>query len=89
MYQTIWYTHLVCCSNDDNGLITDVTITEKELWEKYSCIAPAGKIIIKDRIADAMFQEIILRPENYDIIAAPNLNGDYISDALAALVGGL
>ena len=68
---------------------SDVTITEKELREKYSGIAPAGKIIIKDRIADAMFQEIILRPENYDIIAAPNLNGDYISDALAALVGGL
>lgn len=48
-----------------------------------------GKLIIRDRIADAMFQEIILRPELYNIIATPNLNGDYISDALAAQVGGL
>jgi len=67
----------------------DVTITEKELKEKYNWQIPSGKIVIKDRIADAMFQEIILRPNQYDIIAAPNLNGDYISDALAALIGGL
>lgn len=68
---------------------TDLTITEKELGEKYNWKQPEGKIVIKDRIADALFQEIIIRPQNYDIIAAPNLNGDYISDALAALVGGL
>jgi isocitrate dehydrogenase len=50
---------------------------------------PPGKMIIKDRIADAMFQQILLRPEEYDILAMPNLNGDYMSDALAAQVGGL
>jgi isocitrate dehydrogenase len=49
----------------------------------------AGKVVIKDRIADAMFQQIILRPDEYSVIATPNLNGDYISDAAAALVGGL
>lgn len=48
-----------------------------------------NKIIIKDRIADAMFQQIILRPEEYSVLALPNLNGDYISDALAATIGGL
>jgi isocitrate dehydrogenase len=50
---------------------------------------PSGKIAIKDRIADAMFQQILLRPEDYDVLAMPNLNGDYMSDALAAQVGGL
>ena len=48
-----------------------------------------GRILLKDRIADAMFQQIILRPEEYDVLAMPNLNGDYMSDALAAQVGGL
>ena len=67
----------------------EFTITEKELKEKYDWIIPDGRIVIKDRIADAMFQEIIIRPAHYDVIAAPNLNGDFISDALAALVGGL
>lgn len=67
----------------------DCTITEKELKEKYNWLQPDGKVVIKDRIADAMFQEIIIRPAHYDVIAAPNLNGDFISDALAALVGGL
>ena len=50
---------------------------------------PPGKIVIKDRIADAMFQQVLLRPEEYDVLAMPNLNGDYMSDALAAQVGGL
>jgi isocitrate dehydrogenase len=50
---------------------------------------PPGKIVIKDRIADAMFQQILLRPDEYDVLAMPNLNGDYMSDALAAQVGGL
>jgi isocitrate dehydrogenase len=50
---------------------------------------PEGKVVIKDRLADAMFQQILLRPEEYDILAMPNLNGDYMSDALAAQVGGL
>jgi isocitrate dehydrogenase len=50
---------------------------------------PEEKLIIKDRIADAMFQQVLLRPEEYDVLATPNLNGDYLSDALAAQVGGL
>ncbi len=48
-----------------------------------------GKILIKDRIADAMFQQLLLRPDEYDVIVSPNLNGDYLSDACAAQVGGL
>ena len=50
---------------------------------------PAGKIVVKDRIADAMFQQLLLRPDEYDVIATMNLNGDYISDAAVAQVGGL
>ncbi len=48
-----------------------------------------GKVIIKDRIADSMFQQLLLRPADYSVLATPNLNGDYISDAAAAQVGGL
>ncbi|MBD5538568.1 MAG: NADP-dependent isocitrate dehydrogenase [Desulfovibrio sp.] len=59
----------------------DVTCTEKEPMP--------GRLVVKDRIADAMFQEALLRPEAYSVLATPNLNGDYISDALAAQVGGL
>lgn len=51
--------------------------------------AADGKVVIKDRIADAMFQEVLLYPTQYSVIATPNLNGDYLSDALAAQVGGL
>jgi len=65
------------------------TITEDELWEKHNGVVPGNKIVIKDRIADAMFQQILLRPKEYDVLAMPNLNGDYMSDALAAMVGGL
>ncbi|MFW5861463.1 MAG: NADP-dependent isocitrate dehydrogenase [Spirochaetota bacterium] len=65
------------------------TITEDELWDKYDGKQPEGKIVIKDRIADAIFQMVLLRPTDFDVIATPNLNGDYISDALAAQVGGL
>ena len=65
------------------------TITEQELDEEFDGIRPPGKIIIKDRIADAMFQQLLLRPGEYDIIVAPNLNGDYLSDAAVAQVGGL
>ena len=50
---------------------------------------PEGKILINDRIADMMFQQVLLRPKEYEVIVTPNLNGDYISDALAAQVGGL
>jgi isocitrate dehydrogenase len=65
------------------------TITEMEVWEKYNGTIPSDKVMIKDRIADAMFQQILLRPAEYDVLAMPNLNGDYMSDALAAMVGGL
>ena len=67
----------------------DETITETELWSAHDGKQPEGKIVIKDRIADAMFQQILLRPAEYDYIALPNLNGDYLSDACAAQVGGL
>lgn len=65
------------------------TITEDEVVNRYGGAAPDGKIIIKDRIADSMFQQILTRPDEYDVIATPNLNGDYLSDACAAQVGGL
>jgi isocitrate dehydrogenase len=67
----------------------DQTITEKELFEVHGGIQPKGKIVIKDRIADMLFQQVLLRPEEFDVIATPNLNGDYLSDALAAQTGGL
>jgi isocitrate dehydrogenase len=63
----------------------DITIPESEV----KVAAPAGKIVIKDRIADSMFQQVLLRPSEYSVIATTNLNGDYLSDALAAQVGGL
>jgi isocitrate dehydrogenase len=65
------------------------TITEDQLWQEYDGRVPAGKVIMKDRIADSIFQQVLLRPEEYSVIATPNLNGDYLSDALAAQVGGL
>jgi isocitrate dehydrogenase len=67
----------------------DITITEDELYKSYDGKLPEGKVLIKDRIADMLFQQVLLRPEEFDVIATPNLNGDYISDALAAQVGGL
>ena len=67
----------------------DRTITEAELYSQYGGQAPAGKVVIKDRIADMLFQQVLLRPDEFSVIATPNLNGDYISDALAAQVGGL
>jgi isocitrate dehydrogenase len=65
------------------------TLLESELGDQKATNLPKGKIVFKDRIADAMFQQILLRPEDYDVLAMPNLNGDYMSDALAAQVGGL
>ncbi|MDX9701709.1 MAG: isocitrate dehydrogenase (NADP(+)) [Candidatus Auribacterota bacterium] len=67
----------------------DVTVTEKDLWNEYKGQLPEGKILINDRIADAMFQQILIRPDEYSVLAMPNLNGDYMSDALVAQVGGL
>ena len=65
------------------------TITEAQLYDQYDGKAPDGKVVVKDRIADMLFQQVLLRPDEYSVIATPNLNGDYISDALAAQVGGL
>jgi len=62
------------------------TVTEAEGGKAK---ADTGTVMIKDRIADSMFQQLLLRPEEYSVIASPNLNGDYLSDAAAAQVGGL
>ena len=67
----------------------DQTITETELWDDYQGKQPQNKLVIKDRIADMLFQQVLLRPNEFGVIATPNLNGDYLSDALAAQVGGL
>ena len=67
----------------------DRTIRESDLWQGEKRIDPGDRVIIQDRIADAMFQQLLLRPDEYDVIALPNLNGDYLSDAVAAQVGGL
>ncbi|MCX8038301.1 MAG: isocitrate/isopropylmalate family dehydrogenase, partial [Candidatus Sumerlaeia bacterium] len=64
-------------------------ITENDLMTQYDGKLPEGKILINDRIADSMFQQVLLRPDEYSVIALPNLNGDYLSDACAAQVGGL
>ena len=64
-------------------------VTEDEVYKDHGGKAPAGKVVIKDRIADSMFQQIQLRPDEYSVIATPNLNGDYLSDAVAALTGGI
>ena len=70
-------------------LFADQTITEAELYDQFDGRRPDGRIVIKDRIADMLFQQVLLRPDEYHVIATPNLNGHYISDALAAQVGGL
>ncbi|HYH65934.1 MAG TPA: NADP-dependent isocitrate dehydrogenase [Urbifossiella sp.] len=67
----------------------DHVVTEDEVYKDHGGKAPAGKIVIKDRIADSMFQQIQLRPDEYSVIATTNLNGDYLSDAVAALTGGI
>ncbi|MEY3369669.1 MAG: hypothetical protein RLZZ361_339 [Cyanobacteriota bacterium] len=61
-------------------------ISEQEVWDGAD---PAGKIVLGDRIADSTFQQLLLRPDEYEVLATTNLNGDYISDAAAAQVGGL
>jgi isocitrate dehydrogenase len=67
----------------------EMTITEQQFWDDHGGKQPPGKIVVKDRIADIMFQQMLLRPSEYDVIATPNLNGDYLSDAVAAEVGGV
>jgi isocitrate dehydrogenase len=65
------------------------TISEDEITKKYSGNKPNEKILINDRIADSMFQQVLTRANEYEVLATPNLNGDYLSDACAAQVGGL
>jgi isocitrate dehydrogenase len=65
------------------------TITEESLWSDFGGKVPNGKIVIKYRIADNMLQQMLTRTDEYDVIATLNLNGDYMSDAAAAQVGGL
>jgi len=67
----------------------DELVSEQTLWDDLDGNMPEGKILIKDRIADSMFQQVLLRPDEYDVVATPNLNGDYLSDACAAQTGGL
>ena len=75
----------------------DRVITEDELFDDQAAAlrggarpgSPGGRLLIKDRIADSMFQQIQLRPDEYSVIATPNLNGDYLSDAAAAMTGGI
>ena len=65
------------------------TVSESELWDKYDGKCPEGRVVIKDRIADIMFQLMQLRPAEFDVLATTNLNGDYLSDAAAAEIGGV
>jgi isocitrate dehydrogenase len=67
----------------------DRATTEAEVATRFHGKLAPGKVVLKDRLADNLFQQVLLRPEEYEVIATPNLNGDYISDALAAQVGGL
>jgi isocitrate dehydrogenase len=67
----------------------DKVVTAHELIEKYKGQLPAGKIALNDYVADNMLQQLILRPGQFEVLAAPNLNGDYLSEAAAALVGGI
>ncbi|MFH1774542.1 MAG: isocitrate dehydrogenase (NADP(+)), partial [Methanobacteriota archaeon] len=67
----------------------DRITTEQELQEKYGKKLPEGKLVIKDRLADNMFQQLLTRTSEYEVLAMPNLNGDYMSDAAAGQVGGL
>ena len=77
------------CYSEAKEHFASAIITEEDVYAKFDGKAPTGKIVVKDRIADNMFQQALLRPEEYSVLVLPNLNGDYISDALAAQVGGL
>ena len=67
----------------------DACVTYKQVQEQHGGVTPEGKILVDDVICDAMFQQLLLRPSEYSVIATMNLNGDYLSDACAAQVGGL
>ena len=67
----------------------EAVITEDELWEEYDGEAPEGTLVVNDRIADNMLQQILTRTDEYEVIATMNLNGDYMSDSAGAQIGGL
>ena len=67
----------------------ETVITEDELWEEYDGEAPDGTVVVNDRIADNMLQQILTRTDEYEVIATMNLNGDYMSDSAGAQIGGL
>ncbi len=67
----------------------DQTISWDEVAQQHNGVVPEGKILLQDTIADIMFQKMLLRPSEFDVIATTNLNGDYLSDAIAAEVGGV
>ena len=67
----------------------DYTIVEEDLKKAGAGQVRKSKVIVKDRIADSMFQQLLIRPKEYSVLATPNLNGDYLSDAAAAQTGGL
>jgi len=67
----------------------DEVITEDTLWEERDGEPPADAVVVNDRIADNMLQQIQTRTDQYDVLAMPNLNGDYLSDACGAQIGGL
>jgi isocitrate dehydrogenase len=67
----------------------DEVITEDTLWEERDGEPPEGAVVVNDRIADNMLQQILTRTDQYDVLAMPNLNGDYLSDACGAQIGGL
>jgi isocitrate dehydrogenase len=67
----------------------EATIDEDTLWDEYDGEAPDDVVVVKDRIADNMLQQLLTRTSNYDVLAMPNLNGDYLSDAAGAQIGGL
>jgi isocitrate dehydrogenase len=71
------------------SVVEEVRQTMASIWESHGNGEWKRKLLIKDRIADSMFQQILIRPDEYSVVATPNLNGDYISDAAAAQVGGL
>jgi isocitrate dehydrogenase len=72
-----------------SGVVDQVKQTLAAIWQTHGNGEWKKKLLVKDRIADSMFQQILIRPDEYSVVATPNLNGDYLSDASAAQVGGL
>ncbi|MBX9877047.1 MAG: isocitrate dehydrogenase (NADP(+)) [Candidatus Obscuribacterales bacterium] len=72
-----------------NAEFKNGVVSEDTLWSEFEGKMPENKVLLQDRIADSMFQQVLTRPDEYSVIATTNLNGDYLSDACAAQVGGL